>query len=53
MSDQQPGPTPGVPTSKELRDARRQAHEAQKKSSSDKGGGKKGMMGKGKGNRKP
>ncbi len=50
MNDQQPEPTPG-PTSKELRDARRQAHEAQKKSSSGKGGGKKGMMGKG--NRKP
>ncbi len=51
MSDQQPEPIPGVPTSKELRDARRQAHEAQKKSTSDKGGGMKGK--KGKGDRKP
>jgi len=51
MSDQQPEPTPGVPTSKELRDARRQAHEAQKNSKSDKGGDMKGK--KGKGNRKP
>ncbi len=48
MSDNQPEPTPGTPTSKELRDARRQAHEAQKKSTSDKGGDKKGKKGKGK-----
>ena len=40
-------PTPGVPTSKQARDARRQAHDAQKKSSSDKGGDKKGKKGKG------
>ena len=40
MSDDQPDP--GVPTSKQLRDARRQAHEAQKSSRSDKGGNKKG-----------
>lgn len=39
---------PSVPTSKQLRDARRQAHEAQKSST---GGDKKG--GKGKGKRKP
>ena len=50
MNDDQPEPTPG-PTSKELRDARRQAHDAQKTSGSDKGGGMKGK--KGKGNRKP
>jgi len=50
MSDNQSEPTPG-PTSKELRDARRQAHEAQQKSGSDKGGDKKGK--KGKGGRKP
>lgn len=46
MTDKQPEPTPGSPTSKELRDARRQAHGAQKNSRSDKGGDKKG-------NRKP
>jgi len=51
MSDQQPEPTPGTPTSKELRDARRQAYDARKKSSSDKGGDMKGK--KGKGDRKP
>lgn len=50
MNDDRPEPTAG-PTSKELRDARRQAHEAQKKSTSDKGGGMKGK--KGKGDRKP
>lgn len=42
---------PSTPTRKQLRDARRQAHEAQKKSASDKGGGKTGK--KGKGDRKP
>lgn len=36
---------PPVPTSKQLRDARRQAHEAEKKSGSDKGGDKKGKKG--------
>ena len=51
MSDNHPEPLPGAPTSKELRDARRQAHAAQQKSTSDKGGDKKGKMGKGK--RKP
>lgn len=50
MSENPPEPIPG-PTSKQLRDARRQAHEAQQKSSSDKGGGMKGK--KGKGNPKP
>ncbi len=49
MSDDRPVPT--APTSKQLRDARRQAHEAQKKSTSDKGGDKMGK--KGKGARKP
>lgn len=43
MSDDQHDPT--VPTSKQLRDARRQAHEAQKKSTS--AGDKKGKKGKG------
>jgi hypothetical protein len=42
---------PSTPTSKQLRDARRQAHEAQKKSKSDKGGDKMGK--KGKGDRRP
>lgn len=46
MSDQQPEPNPGVPTSKQLRDARGQAHDAQQKSTSDKGGGMKGKKGK-------
>ena len=49
MSDDQPDPT--APTSKQLRDARREAHGAQKKSTSDKGGDKKSK--KGKGQRKP
>jgi len=49
VSDEQPDPA--APTSKQLRDARRQAHEAQKKSKADKGGDKKGKMGKG--DRKP
>lgn len=40
MSDNQPDPA--VPTSKQLRDAGREAHEAQKNSTSDKGGDKKG-----------
>ena len=46
---------PGIPTSKQARDARRTAHEAQKKSSSDKGGDKGGDKKgkKGKGKRKP
>lgn len=48
MTDQ---PDRSVPTSKQLRDARRQAHEAQKKSKADKGGDKMGK--KGKGDRKP
>jgi len=48
VSDQ---PEPAAPTSKQLRDARREAHEAQQNSTSDKGGDKKGK--KGKGNRKP
>ena len=48
MNDNQPKQTPDTPTSKQLRDARRQAHEAQKKSTADKGGGMKG-----KGKRKP
>lgn len=46
MSDEQPDPT--TPTSKQLRDARRQAHAAQKKSKTHKGHDKKG-----KGDRKP
>lgn len=46
MSDNQPEQNP-APTSKELRDARRQAHEAQKNSSSNKGDKK------GKGKRQP
>ena len=50
MSDNPTEPNPG-PTSKQLRDARRQAYEAQKQGSSDKGGGMKGK--KGKGERKP
>ena len=45
MSDAQPDPA--VPTSKQLRDARRQAHDAQKNSKKDKGGDKKGKKGKG------
>lgn len=49
MTEDQPGQD--APTSKHLRDARRQAHEAQKSSQSGKGGGKMGM--KGKGARKP
>ena len=40
-------PDPAVPTSKQLRDARRQAHEVQKNSKKDKGGDKKGKKGKG------
>ena len=52
MSDDHPDPA--VPTSRQLRDARRQAHEAQKNSTSDKGGDKKGKKRKkGKGSRKP
>jgi len=51
VSDNQSRPTPETPTSKQLRDARQQAHEAQKKSTADKGGGMKGKKGKGK--RKP
>lgn len=51
MSDTDPAPGAGAPTSKQLRDARRQAHEAQKKSSSGKGGDMKGK--KGKGSRRP
>ena len=47
MTDDQPEQNK-APTSKELRDARRQAHEAQKNSSSNKGGDKKG-----KGKRQP
>lgn len=39
------------PTSRQARDARRQAHEAEKKKDSDKGGDMKGKKGKGK--RKP
>ncbi len=49
MTEEQSGQ--GAPTSKQLRDARRQAHEAQKASQSGKGGRKTGM--KGKGARKP
>lgn len=45
MTDSHPEPTPRQPTSKELRDARREAHAAQKKSS--KKNDKKGKMGKG------
>lgn len=52
MSENPPEPGHGTPTSKELRDARRQAHAEQKSSTSNKGGDKKGMMGKG-GARKP
>jgi len=51
MSDNQSQPTPDTPTSKQLRDTRRQAHEAQKTSTAGKGGGMKGKMGKGQ--RKP
>ena len=40
-------PDPAVPTSKQLRDARRQAHEAQQNSKADKGGDMKGKKGKG------
>ncbi len=47
MSDNQPETNPRSPTRKELRDARRQAHTAQKKSRSNKGGDKKGKKGKG------
>lgn len=50
MTENRPEPPSRPPTSKELRDARRQAHEAQKKSRS-KGGDKMGK--KGKGERKP
>ena len=50
MTDSHPEPPPRQPTSKQLRDARREAHAAQKKSA-DKGSDKKGKMGKG--NRKP
>lgn len=42
MSDAQPDPA--VPTRKQLRDARRRAHEAQK-NSKDKDGDKKGKKG--------
>lgn len=41
-----PAEPPRQPTSKELRDARREAHAAQKKTSK-KGSDKKGKMGKG------
>ncbi len=51
MSEDQPEPLSKSPTSKQLRDARRQAHQAQTQSKSDKGGDKKGKMGKG--GRKP
>lgn len=46
MTDSPAEPPPCQPTSKELRDARREAHAAQKKSSK-KGNDKKGKMGKG------
>lgn len=49
MSEDQTNPA--APTRRQLRDARRQAHEAQQKSTSDKGSDKKGK--KGKGDRKP
>ena len=45
VSDDQPDPA--VPTSKQLRDARRQAHETQQNSKAGKGGDKKGKKGKG------
>ena len=48
MSNDQPD---AAPTSKQLRDARRQAHAAQKYSKAGKGGDKKGK--KGKGGRRP
>ena len=52
MSDTQPdptpdGPTPGAPTGKQLRDARRHAHGVQKHHKPEAGGDKKGRKGKG------
>lgn len=46
MTDSHPEPPPRQPTSKQLRDARREAHTAQK-NSSQKSSDKKGKMGKG------
>lgn len=47
MSETQPDPTPGVPTRRQLRDARRHAHRVQKNSRPAEGDTKKDRKGKG------